>query len=82
MSLAAVASVLRRPDLWPVAIGVGRRMVDPLWWRRVPPVPRPAPAYAAMRHQAMFGSEPDLVLGPTELVAYLEWCARMRRLAR
>jgi hypothetical protein len=82
MTVPALLAVLRRPALWYIAGTVGRRMLDPKWWRRVPPLPRPAPAYAAMRHQAMFGSDPEAALGPDELIGYLEWCARMAKVTR
>jgi hypothetical protein len=62
-------------------VAVGVRMLDPRWWRRVPPLPRPPAAYLAMRHETMFGSAPAR-LSPDELVGYLEWCQRMGRLAR
>jgi hypothetical protein len=78
MSSAASLQLLRRPDLW----AVGARMLDPRWWRRVPPWPRPPAAYLTMRHETMFGSDPGARLGPDELIGYLEWCKRMGRLAR
>ncbi len=82
LSVAACVGLIRRPDLWVGAVVTGAGFVDPGWRRRTPPLPAPPTAYLEMRHQTMFGTDPTARLGPDELVAYLEWCARMRRLAR
>ncbi|HLH99258.1 MAG TPA: hypothetical protein VKV06_00625 [Acidimicrobiales bacterium] len=82
VSIGAVAAVVRRPELWPVALRVAWRTAPPEWWRAVPPRPRPPASYVKMRHEAMWGDDPAARLGPDELIGYLRWCARMRALAR
>jgi hypothetical protein len=76
----ALRGLLGRPDLWLTAVRTGLAVVDPGWWRRWPPRPRPPEAYATFRHQTMFGVEPGPGLGGDDLVAYLDWCRRMRAL--
>jgi hypothetical protein len=81
VSRAAFVQVARRPRLWLTAWSQWRALGDPKWWARWPPVPGPAVAYMAFRLEAMHGS-PKATLSEDELVAYLEWCRRMRSLAR
>jgi hypothetical protein len=69
-------SLLRRPDLWPVAL----RLVPPSWWRRWPPRPWPPKAFRDFRTETMYGS--GGTLDGEDLVRYLEWCRAMRRRAR
>lgn len=78
----ALAALVRRPGLWPVAARVGWRMAPRGWWRRWPPSPRPDPAYVQFRLEAMYGHGPGPGLGPGELVGYLEWCRRLPRRSR
>jgi len=71
-----VATLVRRPDLWPSAL----RLVPPGWWRRWPPLPVPTADYALFRTETMYGT--DGRLGSDDLIAYLEWCRSMRRSTR
>ena len=81
VSPRSAAAVLRRPDLWPVALRQWRALCKPRWWAGWPPVPVPARSYLAFRMEAIYGSAPsELALG--EVVGYLEWCRRMRALVR
>jgi hypothetical protein len=73
---SAAPALVRRPDLWPVVF----RLVPPGWWRRWPPRPWPAPDYLRFRAETMYGPAGG-PLQPADLVAYLEWCRRMGRLA-
>lgn len=77
----AAAAVARRPDLWPTAVSQAARLAPPAWWRRWPPNPLPAGDYLHFRLQTMYG-DGDAVPGPTDVIAYLEWCRRMRSAAR
>ncbi len=77
----ALVEVARRPRLWATALGQCRALAGPKWWAHWPPVPVPDPVYMAFRLQTMYGS-PDATVSPAELVAYLEWCRRVRALAR
>ena len=77
----AVVAVLHRPDLWPVALLVALRLAPARWWRRWPPRPRPDPGYLAFRMQTAYG-DPDRAPDPDDLVAWLEWCRRLRRPGR
>ena len=66
------AALLCRPRLW----GAALRLVPPRWWRRRPPWPFPDRGYRAFRVQTMYGDRADLE--PADVVAYLDWCRRMR----
>jgi len=73
---AALAAVVRRPDLWPTAVVAAFRLAPTGWWRRRPWVPLPDERYLAFRLETAYGS----AVHPAEaedLVAYLEW-ARQR----
>jgi len=72
---------MRRPSLWVAAVAQAGALASPGWWRRWPPLPRPDPAYLRFRFQTAFG-DPAHQPEPDEVVAYLEWCRRMRSLAR
>jgi hypothetical protein len=76
-----VAAVARRPSLWPVAIGQVVVLAAPGWWKRWPPLPLPDPGYLRFRMQTMYG-DPNHRADPDDLVAYLRWCRKARRLAR
>jgi hypothetical protein len=75
---AAAVAVLVRPGLWPTAVGSIRRLARPGWWRRWPPLPLPPTTYATFRLHTALGDDPDARLEPAEVVAYLEWCRRMK----
>ena len=68
----AVLAVLRRPGLWPIAVGQAGRLARPGWWKRAPFLPVPDPDYVRFRMQTAYGpaGNPD----PEDLVAYLNWC--------
>jgi hypothetical protein len=72
----AVLAVLRRPGLWPTALGQALRLARPGWWRRPPFLPVPDPDYVRFRMQTAYGSagSPD----PEDLVAYLNWCREFK----
>jgi len=70
------AAVLRRPSLWPTALGTARRLAAPGWWRRRPHLPLPDPAYLRFRLETQYGDgEPD----PADVVTYLHWLRAARR---
>ncbi|HLI23540.1 MAG TPA: hypothetical protein VKU91_01190 [Acidimicrobiales bacterium] len=75
--MRALAAVACRPRLWATAVRVGATMVPPRWWRRWPPLPVPPPAYMRFRREAMYG-DGEAPVGGDDLVAYLEWCRRLR----
>lgn len=77
-ALTAIAVLWRRPRLWPDAV----RLVPPAWWKRWPPLPLPPPDYLRFRLEAMYGSDASGSFEGADLIAYLEWCRRLRRLAR
>jgi hypothetical protein len=82
--LGLAVALARRPDLWSTAIREAVVLASPGWWHHWPPRPVPGPAYLEWRLQTAYGSS-----GPTsgvtqvpaeDLVGYLDWCRRMRRL--
>jgi hypothetical protein len=80
MLRAAGSALGRRPDLWPIAVVEARAFVPRRWWRRWPPSPLPPAAYLQFRLQTMYG-DGAAVPAAADLVGYLEWCRRMRRIA-
>jgi hypothetical protein len=74
--LRAGVAVLRRPRLWPTAVGQAVRLARPGWWRRAPFLPLPDPDYVRFRMQTAYGSHGT----PTgdDLVAYLNWCREFK----
>jgi hypothetical protein len=72
----AVLAVLRRPALWPTAVGQAVRLARPGWWKRPPFLPLPDRDYVRFRMQTAYGSSghPD----PEDLVAYLNWCREFK----
>jgi hypothetical protein len=75
--MRAALALLARPTLWPTAA----RLAPPGWWRRWPPRPLPPAEYVRFRTQTMYGDDGGRLAGD-DLVAYLEWCRRMRYRAR
>jgi hypothetical protein len=73
----ALARVAVRPRLWAPAA----RLVPTRWWRRHPPSPIPPGDYVRFRTQTMYGDGGARV-SAEDLIAYLEWCRRMRDSAR
>ena len=78
----ALAALARHPQLWPTACAVAISVLPAGWWRGWPPALSPPPDYVDFRARTMFGDRPAPRLSGDELVAYLRWCADMRRLAR
>ena len=81
LAAGALVELARRPWLWTTAVAQWVALTGPRWWARWPPLPRPARGYMTFRLQAMYGSSSPTI-DAAELVAYLEWCRRMRALAR
>jgi hypothetical protein len=73
--------LVRRPDLWSIAAIEGWRMVPRRWWRRWPPGPQPDAGYLHFRLQTFYG-DPGHRPEAQDLVAWLEWCRRLRLIAR
>jgi hypothetical protein len=74
-SLPVVAAVVVRPNLWWVAGRQALRLAEPGWWRKWPPVPRPAAGYLAFRLECATGCAARDAT-PAEVVSYLEWCRK------
>ena len=77
----AAGAILTRPGLWPTAARQLAALAPRGWWWRPPYLPLPDPAYLAFRLQTMYG-EPDHSPPAADVVTYLLWCRRYRRLAR
>ena len=77
----AALQLVRRPGLWPTAVGTARRLASPGWWRRSPHLPVPDERYLAFRMETAYG-DPGHPAEASDLVEYLEWCRRRRRSGR
>ncbi len=72
-------AVLRRVDLWPIALRQSLRLAPRGWWRRPPFLPVPARDYLHFRMVTAYGDDGDPGRAPgtdpaADLVTYLEWC--------
>ena len=65
--------MLRRPQLWSVALRSVSRMAPTGWYRRQPYLPVPSPGYLGFRLETMYGSA-DHRPEPADLVRWLAWC--------
>lgn len=74
-------AVAVRPHLWSTALRQVAVLARPGWWRALPPVPVPDPAYLAFRTATQYG-DPQHPVAVDDVVTYLEWCRRFRRAAR
>ncbi|MDQ2726076.1 MAG: hypothetical protein M3Y36_11370, partial [Actinomycetota bacterium] len=72
------AAVAARPGLWGTAVRMAGRSAASGWWRRWPSTPAPPLEYVAFRSETMLGGGGAGRLAPTEVIAYLQWCKRMR----
>lgn len=72
-AIGIVGAVVRRPKLWLTALRQVRRLAPRRWWRRSPFLPVPDPAYLRFRTVTFLGDSGG-VLGPDDVVTYLEWC--------
>lgn len=70
------SEVLRRPRLWPAAIGSMRRMAAPGWWRHWPPVPLPAPEY--LRFRTLTNTGVEGAPSSADVLAFLKWSGSFR----
>lgn len=77
-----VRAVAGRPDLWPVAAIVARRLAPRRWWRRWPPLPLPDGSYWRFRMTTAYGGEGEAGADPVDVVEYLEWCRTRRHQER
>jgi hypothetical protein len=77
-----VGAVLRRPNLWWIALVVLARFAPRQWWRHWPPNPAPDPDYLKFRLATINGEEETGGVNPHELVAYLKWVKIHRRYER
>lgn len=76
--LGTVVAVAARPGLWATAVRLVFRSAASGWWRHWPSTPAPPLEYVAFRRETMLGGTGPGRLTPTEVVAYLQWCKRMR----
>lgn len=74
---AALGAVVRRPRLWPTALGMARRATPARWYRQAPFLPVPDWVYLRFRLETQYGSvRPP---SPTDVVDYLAWCRSENR---
>lgn len=73
--LGVARLLLRRPRLWPTAVGQIFRLAPNGWWRRRPFLPLPSPEYLHFRLVTMYGGN-DPRAKPADVIDYLEWCRK------
>jgi hypothetical protein len=78
----ALIAVVARPALWGTGASQLFTLARPRWWARWPPLPVPDEDYLRFRLITMYGGRGDRAPEPAELVDYLKWCRRMRKLSR
>ena len=66
-------AIVRRPDLWRIALTELIRMARPGWWRRPPFLPLADPKYLAFRAITQYGAA-DRAPEADDVVAWLAWC--------
>lgn len=74
-------TILRRPALWPIALATAGRMTKSKWWRRPPFLPVPDAGWWRFRVLTAYGRGDARPEGE-DVVSYLKWCRRVRRLVR
>ncbi len=74
LEAASLGALVRRVDLWPVAVRVGIDLAPRRWWRRFPPLPLPDRSWMAFRMATAYGGNSPRRVSAQELVDYLEWC--------
>jgi hypothetical protein len=79
--LRLVGIALRRPTIIPHLLGAAWAMRARGWFKRPPFLPLPPRGYVDWRMETAYGSA-DAHPPVEELVRYLAWSARLRRLMR
>ena len=75
ISRGTAFAVLRRPSLWPTAVGATLAFAPSGWWRRTPFLPIPDDELIRWRIATAYGHD-DADLAAEDVVAYLEWRQR------
>ena len=67
------AAIVRRPNLWAIAIRQGLRLAKRGWWKSAPFLPLPARQYTEFRATTQYGS---ITATPviSDVIDYLQWC--------
>ena len=68
-------AVIKRPGLWPTAVGAVVAFAPSGWWRRIPFLPIPDDELVRWRTATAYGTD-DADLVTEDVVAYLEWRQR------
>ena len=66
-------AVIRRPELWSVALRQWRRTTPSGWWKHRPFLPVPSGDYLKFRLVTQYGDANHRV-DPADVVNYLAWC--------
>ena len=69
---AVIGAVVRRPDLWRVAVGQAFTLAGPGWWKRPPFLPTPDRDYLRFRLTTAYG-DPEANAEPADVITWLEW---------
>lgn len=76
-ALRLLGALAREPTLVPIALVQLVRMAPPRWWARPPFLPLPDPDYLRFRIETHRGEGGRMEVD--DVVAYLRWCASVRR---
>ncbi|MEO5973875.1 MAG: hypothetical protein ABIQ38_01540 [Ilumatobacteraceae bacterium] len=66
-------AIAKRPGLWRTAVRQGLRFARRDWWRTLPFLPLPSPAYLEFRAITHYGN-PKATPVIADVLDYLEWC--------
>lgn len=78
---AGAMALVKSPSLWRTAAVQMAVLARPGWWRRWPPLPRPAPGYLRFRLETAYGSaDAEMVAG--DVIEYLSWCRKTKLVSR
>jgi hypothetical protein len=72
LSWPVVRGVLRRPILWPTAVGAVFAFARRGWWREPPFLPLPDTGVMRWRISTAYGMA-ERTVEPDDVVAYLQW---------
>ncbi|MDA3039738.1 MAG: hypothetical protein O3C27_09455 [Actinomycetota bacterium] len=75
-TIGAAMAVVKRPDLWIVALRTAASMTPRRWWAHPPFLPLPDRGWMAFRLETAYGGDARGPVRAEDLITYLEWRRR------